>query len=297
MPTVTFLPNNSPFMGQEGRYVTSRQLRERLYKELETDMALKVEDTEDGRWIVSGRGELHLTILMERLRREGYEFQVSRPQVITKEINGKKMVPFDELFIEVPEIYQGIVMQKIGNRNGILQNVATNNGIVYLDFLIPTRGLFGYKNELMTDTKGLGIMSSVFYKYDEDKYNWKDKEKGSLVASETGETNYYGLQNVQDRGTMFYGPQVKVYKGQVVGENSRAGDIRVNVCKTKQLSNMRSKGDGGQIPLKTPREIDLEFALEYIGDDELVEVTPKSVRIRKVWLDENDESRFKKGLL
>ncbi|HOC96623.1 MAG TPA: translational GTPase TypA [bacterium] len=294
---VTFLPNNSPFMGQEGRYVTSRQLRERLYKELETDMALKVEDTEDGRWIVSGRGELHLTILMERLRREGYEFQVSRPQVITKEINGKKMVPFDELFIEVPEIYQGIVMQKIGNRNGILQNVATNNGIVYLDFLIPTRGLFGYKNELMTDTKGLGIMSSVFYKYDEDKYNWKDKEKGSLVASETGETNYYGLQNVQDRGTMFYGPQVKVYKGQVVGENSRAGDIRVNVCKTKQLSNMRSKGDGGQIPLKTPREIDLEFALEYIGDDELVEVTPKSIRIRKVWLDENDEARFKKGLL
>jgi len=149
----------------------------------------------------------------------------------------------------------------------------------------------------MTDTKGLGIMSSVFYKYDEDKYNWKDKEKGSLVASETGETNYYGLQNVQDRGTMFYGPQVKVYKGQVVGENSRAGDIRVNVCKTKQLSNMRSKGDGGQIPLKTPREIDLEFALEYIGDDELVEVTPKSIRIRKVWLDENDEARFKKGLL
>ena len=284
-------------MGKEGKYVTSRQLKERLYKELETDMALRIEDTEDGKWIVSGRGELHLSIFMERLRREGYEFQVSRPQVIVKEIDGKKMVPFDQLFIEVPEDYQGVVMQKIGNRNGILQNMTMNNGIVYLDFIIPTRGLFGYKNEFMTDTKGLGIMNSIFYKYDEDRYNWKDKEKGSLIAHETGETNYYGLQNVQDRGTMFYGPQVEVYKGQVVGENTRENDIRVNVCKTKALSNMRSKGDGGQVPLRTPHEVDLEFAIEYIGDDELVEITPKSVRIRKIWLDENDESRFKKGLL
>ena len=295
-PTVkmNFMINDSPFAGKEGQFSTSRQIRERLEKELETDVALRVEKMVEGKWIVSGRGELHLSILIERMRREGYEFQVSRPQVITREINGQKMTPFERVYIEVPEKYQGIVIQKLGSRKGEIVEMRNTNGTVFLEFIIPTRGLFGYKSEFLTDTKGLGIINAVFHQYQPDPGNWQDKAQGSLVAHETGETNLYGLRNVQDRGILFFGPAVIVYEGQVVGQSSRPGDIRVNVCKTKQLSNMRSRGEGVTEHFNTPRTMGLEEALEYIGDDELVEVTPQNVRIRKTYLKEIDQKRAKR---
>ena len=297
-PTVkmVFMVNDSPFAGKEGEFCTSRQIRERLYKELETDVALRVEDTLDGKWTVSGRGELHLAILIERLRREGYEFAVSRPQVIMRQIEGKQMTPYEKVFIEVPEQYQGSVMQQFGSRKGELKEMRSENGTVFLEFIIPTRGLFGYRAEFLTDTKGLGIMNTSFFQYMPEPGNWKERNNGSLVAHEPGPTNLYGLINVQDRGVLFLGPGVEIYQGQVVGQNSRPEDIRVNVCKTKQLSNMRSKGEGSDEHFNTPKEMGLEDALEYIGDDELVEVTPKSVRIRKVYLTENEAKRAQRGL-
>jgi len=298
-PTVkmTFTVNDSPFAGKEGQFSTSRQIRERLFKELETDMALKVEDDPNGDWTVSGRGELHLAILIERMRREGFEFQVSRPQVIVKEINGIKQVPYEQLFAEVPEIYAGAVIQSIGSRHGEMTEMRVENGITFLEFIIPTRGLFGYRNEFLTMTKGLGIMNTCFAKYDKDPGNWKEREQGSLVVHESGITRLYGMLNVQDRGLFFLNPGFEVYKGQVVGQNGRAGDIRVNVCKEKQLSNMRSKGDGSAEHFNSPKIMGLEDALEYIGDDELVEVTPKNIRIRKMILDENEAKKIAKGIL
>ncbi|MFA5133738.1 MAG: translational GTPase TypA [Patescibacteria group bacterium] len=292
-PTIKmiFMINDSPFAGKEGKFTTSRQIRERLMKELETDMALRVEDTADGKWVVSGRGELHLAILIERMRREGYEFQISMPQVIIKEIEGKKMVPYERIFIEVPEPYYGLVMQKLGSRKGEVQEMKTVDNIVFLEFIIPTRGLFGYRSEFLTDTRGLGIMNTVFEKYLPDPGNWREREQGSLVAHETGKSCLYGLINVQERGVLFYGPDTHVYEGEVVGQNSRQGDLRVNICKAKQLSNMRSKGDGGMEHFNTPKTMGLEDALEYISDDELVEVTPENVRIRKIYLDENSAKR------
>jgi GTP-binding protein len=294
-PTIkmTFMVNDSPFAGKEGEFCTSRQIRERLFKELETDVALRVEESGTS-WIVSGRGELHLAILIERLRREGYEFSVSRPQVIMRQINGKTMAPYERIFIETPEEYQGAIMSKLGSRKGEVKDMRAQNGISYLEFIIPTRGLFGYRNEFLTDTKGLGIMNTSFYDYLPDPGNWKERSNGSLIASESGTTNYYGLINVQDRGTMFLDHGVPVYEGQVVGQNSRSEDIRVNVCKTKQLSNMRSKGEGSDEHFNTPKTMGLEDALEYIGDDELVEVTPKNVRIRKLYLTENEEKQAKR---
>ncbi|MBU4367999.1 translational GTPase TypA, partial [Patescibacteria group bacterium] len=292
-PTVkmTFMINNSPFAGKEGQFPTSRQIRERLYKELETDVALKVEDTNDGKWVVSGRGELHLSILIERMRRGGYEFQVSRPQVITREINGKMMTPYEKVFIEVPEKYHGTVIQKLGARKGEMVEMRSANTIVFLEFIIPTRGLFGYRSEFLTDTKGLGIINTAFYQYQPDPGNWQERAQGSLVSHETGGTNLYGLRNVQDRGVLFLGPGITVYEGQVVGQNSRPNDIRVNVCKEKQLSNMRSRGEGVTEHFNVPKTMGLEDALEYIGDDELVEITPKSIRIRKIYLSDNDQRR------
>ncbi len=300
-PTVkmTFSVNDSPFAGQEGEFKTSRQIRERIWKELETDMALRAEDAPDGKWLISGRGELHLAILIERMRREGYEFQVSRPQVIIKEIDGKKMAPFERVFLEAPQDYSGIIMQKMGTRKAVLEDMTTDdNGIVYLEFVIPTSSFFGYRSEFITDTRGLGIVNTNFVKYDVDNSEPLRREQGSLIASDTGPTNLYGLTNIQDRGTLFIGPAVQVYKGQVVGQNSRSEDMSVNVCKAKALSNMRSKGDGSAEHFNTPKVMNLEEALEYVADDELVEVTPKAIRIRKKILDEALARRMKsQGLL
>ncbi|MCX6723935.1 MAG: translational GTPase TypA [Candidatus Staskawiczbacteria bacterium] len=296
-PTVkmTFAVNDSPFAGKEGQFSTTMQLRKRLFKELETDVSLRVIENEKNQWIVSGRGELHLAILIERLRREGFEFQVSRPQVITREINGKILTPYEKIFIEVPEQYQGVIMQKMGERKAEVKEMRVNGNIVLLEFIIPTRGLFGYKNEFLTDTKGLGIMNTVFFQYMPDPGNWKERDHGSLVSTDTGPTNIYGLTNVQDRGTLFFGAAVEIYEGQVVGQNARSNDIRVNVCKEKALSNMRSKGDGKIEYFRTPKTMGLEDALEYIGDDELVEVTPKNVRIRKMHLKEVDAKRAERA--
>lgn len=309
---VTFMVNNSPFAGREGEFKTSRQIEERLHKELETDMALRVETlsvnfsdsnqknglalrtrqlAETNGWIVSGRGELHLAILIERMRREGYEFQVARPQVIDKKIDGQILTPYEKIYIEVPEEYNGVVMQKLGQRRGELIDMRSENGIAFMEFVISTRGLFGYRSEFVTDTRGRGIINTLFLKYDKDNGYSHAREQGSLVAFESGITNAYAITNIQDRGLLFVGSAVEVYKGQVIGKNARSDDLRVNICKTKQLTNMRSKGEGTNVKVKTPKIMGLEDALEYISDDELVEVTPKSIRIRKIILDEVEERR------
>ncbi len=291
-PTIraTFMVNNSPFAGKEGEYKTSRQIRDRLYKELETDMALRVEDSANG-WVVSGRGELHLAILIERMRREGYEFQVGRPQVIDIVKNGKKLTPFEKVYIEAPQDFSGIIIQKMGTRRAEMIDMSTENNISLLEFVISTKNLFGYRSEFITDTKGLGIINTLFFEYREDPGFSIKREQGSLVSHETGVTNTYSLTNIQERGQLFIGPETQVYKGQVIGSNSRSEDISVNACKTKQLTNHRSKGEGVSVYFKTPKIMDLEDALEYIADDELVEVTPKSVRIRKIILDEVEARR------
>jgi GTP-binding protein len=293
-PTIqmSFMVNDSPFAGKEGEFKTSRQLHDRLFKELETDMALRVENNETGELTVSGRGELHLAILIERMRREGYEFQVGRPQVIDKVIDGKKLTPYERVFIETPEEFSGIVMQKIGARRGELQDMRSEeNGIVYMEFVISSKALFGYRSEFVTDTRGLGIINTVFYQYAQDSGYLHEREQGSLIVHESGVTNLYGLTNAQDRGTLFLGPGVKVYKGQVIGQNLRNDDLVINICKTKQLTNMRSKGEGVSVYFKSPKIMGLEDALEFIADDELVEVTPKNIRIRKIILDKVEERR------
>jgi len=296
-PTVkmTFMVNTSPFAGREGQFSTTRQIRQRLFKELETDVSLRVVEDEKNNWTVSGRGELHLAILIERLRREGFEFQVSRPQVITREVDGKMLTPYEKIFIEVPEKYQGVVMEKMGGRKAELKEMRIDNGTAFMEFIIPTRGLFGYRNEFLTDTKGLGIMNTVFYQYMPDPGGWEERIHGSLISTETGPTNLYGLVNLQGRGTLFFGPAVEIYEGQVVGQSARSKDLRINVCKEKALSNCRSIGDASLDYFRVPKTMELEDALEYIGDDELVEVTPKNVRIRKMHLKEVDAKRAERA--
>lgn len=287
-PTVKmiFMVNNSPFGGKEGEFKTSSQIRARLYKELETDVAMRVADNTDGTWTVFGRGELHLAIFIERLRREGYEFQVSRPHVVNKVVDGKNMTPYEKVYIEVPEDYSGVVIQKMGQRHAKMDNMENTDGIVYLEFTIAAKELIGFRSEFITDTKGLGIMNAAFFEFLPDDGFTRERERGSLVACESGETRLYGMTQVQDQGEFFVGPAEKVYKGQVIGQCSRPGDLRVNACKEKKLSNMRSKGDGSMEHFNVPHRMGLEESLEYIDDTELVEITPKSVRIRKIILDE-----------
>ncbi len=294
-PTVkmNFSVNTSPFAGREGKYSTSRNLKERLERELMNDVALRLETGEgEGAFVVSGRGELHLGILIEKMRREGYEFQVSRPQVIFKEIGGVREEPFEAVSIECPEEATGSVIEKMGKRRGELKDMRVEpaavegaSGAAFIEFEIPTRGLIGYRAEFLTDTKGLGIINSIFLEYRPIAGTVETNPHGSLIAFEDGVSTSYGLAAAQERGQMFIGPVVEVYAGMVVGQNAKPEDLEVNVAKEKRLSNMRSKGDGEAVRLDVPRHMTLEDCTAYLGDDELLEVTPESLRIRKAVLD------------
>ncbi|MDD6990991.1 MAG: translational GTPase TypA [Oscillospiraceae bacterium] len=287
-PTVemTFSVNDSPFAGREGKFVTSRQLRERLFKEVLRDVSLRVSETENtDAFRVCGRGEMHLSILIENMRREGYELGVSTPRVLMKEIDGVMCEPMERLVIDVPEDCTGSVMEKMGTRKGELQTMHPQGSRMRLEFIIPARGLFGYKSEFLTDTKGEGVMSSIFDSYQPYKGDIPRRNTGSLISFETGEAVTYGLFNAQERGSLFIGAGTPVYEGMVVGASPKVEDLVVNVCKKKHLTNTRASGSDDALRLVPPRKLSLEDSLEFIADDELLEVTPKSIRIRKRILD------------
>ena len=292
--SMNFMVNDSPLAGQEGKYITSRHLRDRLYRELNTDVSLRVEDTDSTECFkVSGRGELHLSVLIENMRREGYEFAVSKPEVLyhTDE-RGKKLEPMEIAYVDVPEEFSGTVIQKLSERKGELQGMSTaSDGSVRLEFHIPSRGLIGFRGEFLTSTKGTGILNTTFDGYAPYKGDFQYRKQGSLIAFESGEAVAYGLFSAQDRGTLFVGPGEKVYSGMVIGQNGKAEDIELNVCKTKHLTNTRSSSADEALKLTPPRVLSLEQAIEFIDQDELLEVTPESLRIRKRILDPRERKR------
>ena len=295
-PTIAmnFIVNDSPLAGQEGKYITSRHLRDRLYRELNTDVSLRVEDTDTTEaFKVSGRGELHLSVLIENMRREGYEFAVSKPEVLYKtDERGKKLEPMEIAYVDVPEEFSGTVIQKLSERKGELQGMSTaSDGTVRLEFHIPSRGLIGFRGEFLTSTKGTGIINTMFDGYAPYKGDFQYRKQGSLIAFEAGEAVTYGLFAAQERGTLFIGPGAKVYSGMVIGQNGKAEDIELNVCKTKHLTNTRSSSADDALKLTPPRVLSLEQAIDFIDQDELLEVTPESLRIRKRLLDSRERKR------
>ena len=296
-PTIamTFSVNNSPFAGREGSFVTSRHLRDRLYKEIETNVSMRVEETETPEaFKVSGRGELHLSILIETMRRQGYEFQVSKPKVIYKQVQDQIFEPIEQLTIDVPEEFVGVTIEKMGVRKGEMTNMQTMaDGYTRIEFLVPARGLIGFRSEFLTDTKGNGVMNHVFSGYQKYRGDMNTRQRGSIVAWENGEAVTYGLYNAQERGILFINPGTKVYEGMVVGENAREDDMSINVCKKKHVTNIRAAGSDEAMRLTPPRVLSLEQALEFIADDELIEVTPQNIRIRKRILQTEQRAKAK----
>ncbi len=296
--SMNFIVNNSPFAGRDGKYVTTRHLSERLTRELRSNVSLRIELTDSpDRFKVSGRGELHLAILIETMRREGYEFQVSRPEVILKRIDDVLSEPMEHVIIDVPDEFIGVVIENLGRRRGEMKNMISSNDNTRLEFIVPARGLIGFRGEFMTQTKGTGILHHNFHGYDPYKGEITQRTKGAIVVMEAGEAVAYGMWKLQERSVFFVEPGTKVYEGMIVGENSREQDMTVNVCKTKQLTNMRASGSDEAVRLEPPRLLTLEQAIEWIGDDELVEVTPQSIRLRKRHLNADVRKRMSKKAL
>ena len=293
--SVFFAVNTSPFAGKEGKFVTSRHIRDRLFREVETNVSLRVSETESpDSFEVAGRGELHISVLIETMRREGFEFQVGKPKVIMKRINDEICEPMEFLTVDVSQEYMGAVMEGLGTRKAELVNMIELAGYMRLEFMIPARGLIGFRSEFLTSTRGNGVMNHVFHSYAPYKGDIAGRTRGSLIAFEAGETSTYGLYGIQDRGTLFIGSGIAVYEGMIIGENSRETDMDVNPCKRKQITNMRASGTDETLRLDTPRTLSLEQSLEFIAHDEWVEVTPLNIRIRKSILDKHDRARAKK---